>query len=754
MNWIDFTWPMISAACATLGVVHGVIWFKRRDLPANLAFAVAALSLAVIAILELLMMRAHSPQAYASILRLAFIPLTTLVFGLVGFLLLEFRVGSRPLAVMAVIGRAACLPPDFLTGANMVYLRVDTLQQVPAWAGASISIPGSDSASNPWFLLDTSADILLMLFIASVIVGLHRRQSTPERWRALVICYAMMLFVVFAQGWNFAVLHLGLHGPLMVSPAFLAFLALMGYELGLGMIRARELERGLSIAELVLADSRQQMDMAVSAAGVGLWSWDKSKGDTWFSDLALSILGGQPGEVFDMDAFRARLLSTDRKRLDAALQGAYDMEGVFIGEYRIVDPTGKRSWILVRGQVELAIDRTLLRVRGAIVDISQRKEAEDRFRLVVQAAPVAMLMFDPEGMIVLANAQAEKVFGHTVDGLIGMDVEKVVPEQSTHDHWQRQQKTAGIAAMKMAIGSDCDLSGRRRDGSDVPITVTLTPVPIESRLFMLAAITDLSETNRLEHELALQRDELAHLSRVALLSELSGSLAHELNQPLTAILANAQGAIRFLARDPPDLEEVRDGLMSIVESDKRAGEVIRRLRALLRKDHAELRYLDMNEVVKGVLKIIRGDLLNKNIDTVLELEEDLPAVCGDVVQLQQVLLNLIVNASDAMAGEDVRRITLRTVLAASGQVVVTVSDVGHGIPPQDMESIFTPFVTTKRDGLGLGLPVCRTIVNAHHGRIWAEDNGGRGTTLSFELPVGIGLESPGNGTPTEPETAS
>jgi len=249
-------------------------------------------------------------------------------------------------------------------------------------------------------------------------------------------------------------------------------------------------------------------------------------------------------------------------------------------------------------------------------------------------------------------------------------------------------------------------------------------------------VVDATERKRMEHESAMQRDELAHLSRVALLAELSGSLAHELNQPLTAILSNAQAATRFLAHSPPNVEEVRESLVNIVESDKRAGEVIRRLRAMLRKDPPEFQRLDLNEVVQDVLRIIRSDLLNRSVETRLELAEDLPLVHGDRVQLQQVLLNLIMNGSDAMAELNGGRIlTLRTSTPTSENVEVSIGDVGRGIPEADLERIFTPFVTSKSDGMGLGLAVCTTIVEAHRGRLWASNNAGAGATLHLELPV-------------------
>lgn len=234
---------------------------------------------------------------------------------------------------------------------------------------------------------------------------------------------------------------------------------------------------------------------------------------------------------------------------------------------------------------------------------------------------------------------------------------------------------------------------------------------------------------------AMQRDELAHLSRVALLAELSGSLAHELNQPLTSILSNAQAAQRFLLHAPPNLEEVGESLANIVESDKRAGEVIRRLRAMLRKEPADFRRLDLNEVVQDVLRIIRSDLIDKGVDVRLELQANLRPINGDRVQLQQVLLNLIMNGSDAMQQAPGRRVlTIHTRSTAKASVELSVSDCGSGIPEADLERIFSPFVTSKRDGMGLGLAVCTNIIESHGGVLWASNNPDAGASVHFRLP--------------------
>lgn len=242
---------------------------------------------------------------------------------------------------------------------------------------------------------------------------------------------------------------------------------------------------------------------------------------------------------------------------------------------------------------------------------------------------------------------------------------------------------------------------------------------------------------RMEEKLALQqqRGELAHLGRVASLSELSGSLAHELNQPLAAILSNAQAAQRFLDQEPPDLAEVRDILTDIVAEDRRAGEVIRRMRGMLKKGETVLEPLALPALAEEIIGMIHSDLVARNVEVETEFAAALPPVHGDRIQLQQVILNLLINACDAMADTPVpgRRLRVATTVE-QGRVVLTVHDRGHGLTAGAEEKIFEPFYTTKSGGLGMGLAICRSIVTAHGGRLTAQNHPDGGALLRMELP--------------------
>src|SRR6266496_2008422 len=255
---------------------------------------------------------------------------------------------------------------------------------------------------------------------------------------------------------------------------------------------------------------------------------------------------------------------------------------------------------------------------------------------------------------------------------------------------------------------------------------------------LLGVSLDITARKQAELEAARQRHDLAHLARVTSLGELSSSLAHELTHPLTAILSNAQAAQRFLANDDVDLNELREILNDIVAEDQRAGEVIHRLRSLLKKGEPQKHCddVDVNEVARDVLKLMRNDLINHNVTVDTDLAQNLPAIRGDRVQLQQVVLNLFLNACEAMTDSDAsERQLLITSNLENGAVRMSVTDRGGGIPEEELEQVFERFFTTKKEGMGLGLSICRSIINEHEGKIWATKNADCGATFHFSLPI-------------------
>jgi signal transduction histidine kinase len=252
---------------------------------------------------------------------------------------------------------------------------------------------------------------------------------------------------------------------------------------------------------------------------------------------------------------------------------------------------------------------------------------------------------------------------------------------------------------------------------------------------------------RAEADLQRNREELAHVTRVSTVGELTTSVAHELNQPLGAILSNAEAAEMFLMADPPAVDEVRDILADIRKDDQRASEVIRRMRNLLQKHDLTPKSIEINEAVEEVLKLMSTGVSARKVAIKFERTAGLPRVWCDPVHFQQVVLNLVLNGMEAMAGlpEEKRQVVVRTGPANNGTVQIAVADFGPGIPVDSLPKLFEHFFTTKKDGMGMGLSIARTIVEAHHGQIWAENNGGVGATFYFTVPVDEGTRDKGRG---------
>jgi two-component system sensor kinase FixL len=252
---------------------------------------------------------------------------------------------------------------------------------------------------------------------------------------------------------------------------------------------------------------------------------------------------------------------------------------------------------------------------------------------------------------------------------------------------------------------------------------------------MIGVFVDTTDRKLQELQMRTQQEQLAHLSRVSLMGELSGALAHELNQPLAAILLNAEAARCELDKSRPDVEEVADILKDIVSDVQRAGEVIRRLLTLFIKGAVQMNEVEVNDCIREVLALEHNHLIARRVTVDTDLADELPVVMGDRVQLQQVLLNLIVNACDAMASNErrERRLRLTSALADNGSIAISVCDNGTGV--EDVEAVFDPFFSTKENGIGLGLSVSRTIIKAHQGRLWATRNTTCGTTFHVALPA-------------------
>jgi PAS domain S-box-containing protein len=370
------------------------------------------------------------------------------------------------------------------------------------------------------------------------------------------------------------------------------------------------------------------------------------------------------------------------------------------------------------------------------LDITERKQAEERFRRVVEAAPNAMVMVDSRGRIALVNKQAESVFGYTREELIGAPIETLIPSRLGGHHAEvREGYQADPTARVMGAGRD--LFGQRKDGSEVAVEIGLNPIDMPEGQYVLASIIDITSRRQGELESARQQQELAHLSRISILGELAGTLAHELNQPLAAILGNAQVGSAGLRAGQADLVELAAILDDIADDAKRAGGIIHGMRAMFLKDAStEPQRLDLNEIVTQVLRLLHSEIVSRRVKLQVDLAPDLPPANAVRVEIQQILINLVINALDAMKGTpNGNRLEITTALLKAGRVQITVRDGGPGIAPDMVERIFEPFVSTKQSGLGLGLAISRNIAQRFRGDLRAENHPEGGAIFHLVLPT-------------------
>jgi PAS domain S-box-containing protein len=373
-------------------------------------------------------------------------------------------------------------------------------------------------------------------------------------------------------------------------------------------------------------------------------------------------------------------------------------------------------------------------VLSAIVDISARKQLEERFRRVVESAPNAMVMIDRNGLIVMVNTQTERVFGYSRGELLGRPVEMLVPERYRRDHPAlRTSFFSAPTSRPMGIGRD--LYGRRKDGSEFPVEIGLNPIDADEGIMVLSAIVDISDRKEKEERIRTALRTLAQMNRVATAGELTASIAHEVGQPLAAMVTNANAGLRWLTKR--NLDEVQTALTQVVSAGHRASEVIRSVRSMFDREGSERTPVELNDLINEVLRLAYGELQAQGIVVETDLSGTLPLVPGHRGQLQQVILNLVTNAADAMETVPDRPRTLRikSVVQDANSVLVSIADSGTGINPRDIDRIFESFFTTKSKGMGMGLSICRSIIEAHDGRLWASSDFGHGSVFNIQMPA-------------------
>jgi PAS domain S-box-containing protein len=499
-----------------------------------------------------------------------------------------------------------------------------------------------------------------------------------------------------------------------------------------------------SQVEQTLRDNEEQLRLAQEATALGVWDWDPRIDRAVWSDRHFRIFGLEPRDsTFDERGFVSMIYPEDRAAVKLAIREALRPGGEFDAEYRIRRKDGQLRWVFSQGRTHCDTAGQPIRMIGLTLDITDRRQAdeelrrsEERFRLLVEGiADYAIFMLDPAGFVSSWNSGAEHIKGYSAQEIIGQHFSCFYDDEDLH-----KGKPATALREAAAAGRfEEDGWQLRKDGSRFRANAILTALRgQQGELIGFAKITrDLTQSRRAEEAVQTAHAQLARVVGASTMGELTASIAHEINQPLTAIVTNANASRRILASPTPDLEEVQQAVTDIAEAGTRAAEIIAHIRALLKKSAPEKETLDMNQVIHQVLALIPGVLEKQHVSVEMELRPALPPVLGDQVQLQQVLLNLIMNGVEAMNTilDRPRVLTIRSDVRESG-LEFTVQDSGSGLDPGHIEHIFDTFFTTKKSGIGMGLSISRSIIEAHNGRLWASsDRASQGATFRFSLPV-------------------
>jgi PAS domain S-box-containing protein len=727
MNWVQYTWMLISGMCLALGLVQLLVWLRRRSELPYLVYAIFAIGAACGALGELNQLFSRNAAEFAHALRLTHIGMGLSLLCMPWFVRVRFGAG-RDWLLWSATGLRLLVVVVSVVSAMTINLADLQVRQYVLPGDVAVAMPVGHF--NPWVIPAHLNLLLLLAFFADAVLELRQRGDRDEYLRGVRVCGGLSAFILVSGGQSALVAYGYLQMPFLITPAMMLPILLLSYELGADLLNSRLARARLWQSELLLRESEERWELVGEAVGIAPWSWYAHSNELHMGAKARELFGLERDNRIDLARWHALIHPEDAERIQRDVAQSMLEGSGFERDYRIVLANGTVRWITSRGRIERDQAGVVASMHGVSLDITRMRQADEMLRAALESAPNAMFLVDEEGRILLANARASLIFGFNKDELLDKPLAELVPDwRSPPERRRRASEPPGSGERRVPAR---ELSGRRRDGQVVPVEVALSPV--EGGL-LLASVNDIAERRAAERENAQQRTELAHLSRVAVLGEMSASLAHELNQPLTAIVSNAQAASRFLDMGPEYRQDLRDSLLDIAASGNRAGDVIRRLRAMLKKEEMQRAPLDVNQLIHEVLQLYRTDLVNRGVVVRPELDHGLPAVIGDRVQLQQVLLNLVINACDAMAnlaGE--RRLCICSRRLAGDEVEFAVCDIGPGIAPERLEQVFEPFVTSKASGMGLGLSVCKTIVKSHGGRIWANNNA-QGPGASFHVAL-------------------
>jgi len=492
-------------------------------------------------------------------------------------------------------------------------------------------------------------------------------------------------------------------------------------------------------AEEKIRQSEEELRQLIDVIPQQVFVFDADWSPLFANRRELEYTGLTPEQAQSEDSVARIFHPEDLKKLEIARERAR-FEGAPVEmEGRIRGDDGEYRWFLIRDNPLRDEHGRILRWYGTRTDIEDRKRAEDALQRqanLLDQAHDAIIAWELSGKIVYWNRGAEQLYGFLREEAMGrrshalLQTEHSMPIEVFEQLLERDGTWSG------------ELTQTTRDGRKILVESRHVLMrEADDRRLVLETNRDITERKHAEEALRQAQADLAHVSRVTMMGELTASLAHEINQPITGVVTNANTCVRWLTRDEPDLEEARETAMRIVKDGMRAAEIISHIRSFFKKGASQRESVNVNEVIQEMITLLHNETIGYSVSIRHELTEGIPKIFADRVQLQQVLMNLMLNGIEAMRNTG-GELTVTSKTDEDGQVLISISDWGVGLPSEDTERLFDAFFTTKPQGTGMGLSISRRIIESHGGSLWATANRERGATFYFTLPQTAKASSP------------
>ncbi|ACI94237.1 sensor protein FixL [Afipia carboxidovorans OM5] len=483
------------------------------------------------------------------------------------------------------------------------------------------------------------------------------------------------------------------------------------------------------------------LQLGLEGSDIGTWDLNLENRELTLSPTTRKLFGVSPDESIDYPRFLSLLDPEDRERTERAIEQSIATGTNFDIQYRIAATRGTAHWVRTRSAVVKSASGAL-HLCGIVIDIDEQKQLEAALRIreghlrsVLDTVPDAMIVIDGQGIMQFFSSAAVRQFGYTEREAIGQNVSILMPypDSARHDSYIARYRTTGE---RHIIGIGRIVSGKRKDGTIFPMHLSIGEMQTEGEPYFTGFVRDLTEYQQTQARMQELQSELVHVSRLTAMGEMASALAHELNQPLAAISNYMKGSRRLLAADTEEnRHKIESAMDRAAEQAIRAGQIIRRLREFVSRGESEKRVEKASKLIEEAGALGLTGAREQGVSLHFHLDPDHDLVLVDRVQIQQVLVNLFRNALDAMTESAQRTLVVTSTRATNDMIEIAVSDTGHGIGKEHQPRMFQTFFTTKKNGMGVGLSISRTIVEAHGGRMWTENNPAGGATFRFTLPA-------------------